>query len=70
MRKHGNAKKYTARVLAVGHECDVAMLTVDDDAFWTDDVEALEVEGLPDMQEEVTVVGFPQVGIKSRRHVQ
>ncbi|KXZ44328.1 hypothetical protein GPECTOR_69g421 [Gonium pectorale] len=32
LRKNGSARKFSARVLAVGHECDVAMLTVDDDA--------------------------------------
>ncbi|GLI64114.1 hypothetical protein VaNZ11_007289 [Volvox africanus] len=64
LRKHGNARKYPARVLAVGHECDIAMLTVDDNEFWEEDggVEALEVGGLPPMQESVTVVGFPQGG--------
>jgi hypothetical protein len=29
LRKHGNARKFPARVVAVGHECDIAMLTVD-----------------------------------------
>ncbi|EFJ52282.1 trypsin family [Volvox carteri f. nagariensis] len=64
LRKHGNARKYPARVLAVGHECDIAMLTVDDDEFWEGNggVEALQVGGLPPMQESVTVVGFPQGG--------
>lgn len=112
MRKHGSATKYSARVVAVGHEvrrrrpgwphvrrwpgwgclstevdrsqqshtrrrsahhsnafrtqrilnnnpitqsitllkqCDVAMLTVDDDDFWGD-VHALDIDGLPPMQ--------------------
>ncbi|GLC63300.1 hypothetical protein PLESTF_000021700 [Pleodorina starrii] len=64
LRKHGNARKFPARVLAVGHECDIAMLTVDDNEFWEGNggVEALEVGGLPPMQESVTVVGFPQGG--------
>ncbi len=31
LRKHGNARKFPARVLAVGHECDIAMLTVDNE---------------------------------------
>ncbi len=31
LRKHGNAKKFPAKVLAVGHECDIAMLTVEND---------------------------------------
>lgn len=26
-------------------QCDIAMLTVDDDAFWTDDVQGLQVHG-------------------------
>ena len=29
LRKHGNARKFPARVVAVGHECDIALLTVD-----------------------------------------
>ncbi|XP_026193786.1 protease Do-like 9 [Cyclospora cayetanensis] len=36
VRKHGSPVKFPARVLAVAHECDLALLTVDDDAFWTD----------------------------------
>ena len=27
MRKHGDAKKYNAHVILVGHECDIAMVT-------------------------------------------
>ena len=27
MRKHGDSTKYLARVLAVAHECDLALLT-------------------------------------------
>eukprot|EP00877_Chromochloris_zofingiensis_P007489 jgi/Chrzof1/2994/Cz12g07110.t1 len=61
VRKHGSAQKFNARVLAVGHECDIAMLTVDDDEFWRD-VQPLEINGLPAMQESVMVVGFPQGG--------
>lgn len=61
LRKHGNAKKFNAKILAVGHECDIAMLTVEDDEFW-EGVEALEIDGLPPMQESVTVVGFPTGG--------
>lgn len=61
IRKHGSAQRYTARVLAVGHECDIAMLTVDDDEFWADMV-PLEINGLPAMQESVMVVGFPTGG--------
>ena len=66
MRKHGSARKVTARVVAVGHDCDVAMLTVDDDEFW----EGLFSEKClhlgnadsttaPALQDHVTVVGYP-----------
>jgi hypothetical protein len=41
-------------------QCDIAMLTVDDEEFWTGDVKALELGPLPAMQESVTVVGYPQ----------
>lgn len=40
-------------------QCDIAMLTVDDDEFWEEDVQPLEINGLPAMQESVMVVGFP-----------
>lgn len=42
-------------------QCDIAMLTVDDDEFW-EDVQPLEINGLPAMQESVMVVGFPTGG--------
>lgn len=37
------------------------MLTVEDDEFW-EGVEALEIDGLPRMQDSVCVIGFPQGG--------
>ena len=66
MRKHGSAQKFAARVLATGHECDLAVLTVDDDAFWGT-VEPLSMGGLPAMQEvrepgRTGGVGFGLVG--------
>ena len=42
-------------------QCDIAMLTVDDDEFW-EDVAPLKINGLPAMQESVMVVGFPTGG--------
>lgn len=34
VKRRGDDRKFLARVLAVGTECDIALLTVDDDAFW------------------------------------
>ena len=45
-------------MLAVGTECDIALLTVSDDAFW-EDVEPLQMGALPRLQDAVAVVGYP-----------
>lgn len=61
VRKHGEASKFTATVVGVSHECDLAMLAVEDDAFW-EDVKPLPLGGIPELQEAVTVVGYPTGG--------
>ena len=42
----------------MGMECDIAMLTVDDEEFWGQ-LEPVTFDGLPALQDQVTVVGFP-----------
>lgn len=61
VRKHGDAKKHTARVLAVSHAADLALLTVDDRLFFKG-ITALQLGNLPEIQQEVTVYGFPEGG--------
>jgi S1-C subfamily serine protease len=61
VRKHGDAKKYTAHLICIGHECDIAMLGVEDDQFWNG-VEALEFGSVPQLEEDVVCVGFPTGG--------
>jgi S1-C subfamily serine protease len=61
VRKHGEAVKFTAKVAAVSHECDLALLTVEDDAFW-EGLEALPLGEIPQLQDAVTVVGYPTGG--------
>uniref|UniRef100_A0ACD5ZRG7 Uncharacterized protein n=1 Tax=Avena sativa TaxID=4498 RepID=A0ACD5ZRG7_AVESA len=58
LKKRGSDTKYLATVLAIGNECDMAMLTVDDDEFWKG-VSPLEFGSLPALQDAVTVVGYP-----------
>ncbi|XP_044962407.1 protease Do-like 9 [Hordeum vulgare subsp. vulgare] len=58
LKKRGSDTKYLATVLAIGNECDIAMLTVDDDEFWKG-VLPLEFGLLPALQDAVTVVGYP-----------
>eukprot|EP00878_Enallax_costatus_P009462 GHUV01009887.1.p1 GENE.GHUV01009887.1~~GHUV01009887.1.p1 ORF type:complete len:535 (+),score=127.38 GHUV01009887.1:151-1755(+) len=58
VKRRGSDKKYVASVLAVGTECDIAMLTVEDDSFWSG-VEPVVFGSLPQLQDAVTVVGYP-----------
>jgi len=61
VRKHGFAEKYVARMVGVCHQCDLAVLTVQDAGFWVG-VEALEFGDIPNLQEAVTVIGYPTGG--------
>lgn len=58
LKKRGSDTKYLATVLSIGTECDIAMLTVNDDEFW-EGVSPLEFGDLPALQDAVTVVGYP-----------
>ncbi|XP_014506067.1 protease Do-like 9 [Vigna radiata var. radiata] len=58
LKKRGSDTKYLATVLAIGTECDIAMLTVDDDEFWQG-MSPVEFGELPALQDAVTVVGYP-----------
>lgn len=61
VRKHGDAKKYNAHIIHVAHECDVAMVGVDDEKFW-EGLDPLEFGDIPLLEEDVVVVGFPTGG--------
>ncbi|CDJ46723.1 hypothetical protein EBH_0029460 [Eimeria brunetti] len=61
LRKHGSPIKFPARVLAVAHECDLAVLTVDNDEFW-EDTQGLLFGEIPALQDGVIVLGYPRGG--------
>ncbi|KAK9830697.1 hypothetical protein WJX74_002951 [Apatococcus lobatus] len=58
VRRRGSDTKYMAKVLAVGAECDIAMLTVADKAFW-ENATPVVFGQLPRLQEAVSVIGYP-----------
>ncbi|XP_044501173.1 protease Do-like 9 isoform X2 [Mangifera indica] len=58
LKKRGSDRKYLATVLSIGIECDIAILTVNDDEFW-EGVSPVEFGDLPALQDAVTVVGYP-----------
>jgi S1-C subfamily serine protease len=61
VRRSGDSEKYEARVAYVSHEADLALLTVDDEAFWSG-IPAMPTGSLPPLQSEVVVYGFPEGG--------
>lgn len=60
VRRNGQAKKWIAKVLHVSHDADLAVLTVEDSAFFT--ASYLEFGGLPELQSDVFVYGYPKGG--------
>ncbi len=63
VRRAGEARKYTAEVQIVGHECDLAVLTVEDKFFFSG-VEPIEIGDLAEVNDTVAVFGFPKGGDK------
>jgi S1-C subfamily serine protease len=59
----GQAKKYVARLEIVGHECDLAMLRVDDEAFF-EGTKPVDIGELPKIRDKVAVYGFPAGGAR------
>ena len=61
LRKENVANRYVARVVFVAHDCDLAMLTVDDPSFF-EGTRALELAGIPAVNSTVSTYGFPVGG--------
>jgi S1-C subfamily serine protease len=61
VKRAGHAKKYMAKVEAVAHECDLAILTVADQAFFAD-TEPIGIGELAKIRDKVAVYGFPTGG--------
>ncbi len=56
--KEGDPKPYLARVLFIAHDCDLALLTVDDPNFFKGTT-ALTFGGIPAIESTVSVYGYP-----------
>lgn len=57
VRKRSGDIRYEARVLSIGRECDIALLTVDDDAFWHN-IQPITFGVMPQLQVMVGTVLF------------
>lgn len=60
-KPHGE-EKYVANVLCIGHTCDLAVLEITDKDFWKQLVPLGITQGLPKLQDAVSVVGYPTGG--------
>jgi S1-C subfamily serine protease len=58
VRKSNDHFQYEARLLAISHQVDIAILTVEDDQFWLN-TDAITMGDMCRMQHTVSVVGFP-----------
>jgi S1-C subfamily serine protease len=56
--KEGDPKPYPARILHVAHDCDLALLTVDNPEFFKNTT-ALEFGDIPAIESTVSVYGYP-----------
>jgi len=63
VKKNADPKKYIAKVVAVGHDCDLALLEVEDKHFF-DGITPMVFGDLPKQQDNVTVIGYPKGGGK------
>jgi len=61
VRLHGNSRKYPAKVIAISHEADLALLMVEDSTFF-EGIKPLKIGRLPEIEQEVIVCGFPEGG--------
>jgi len=58
VEKEGDPRKYIAQVEHVAHDCDLALIRVEDAAFFKG-TKPLEVGGIPELESTVSVFGYP-----------
>lgn len=61
VQKISDPAKVVARVAAICHDSDLALLAVDDSSFF-DDIPSASIGELPNLRDKVSVVGFPVGG--------
>jgi len=61
VERYGQRKRYIAKVLFVSHQADLALLEVEDEAFFKG-VVPLQFGELPNIEQKIVVYGYPMGG--------
>lgn len=61
--KEGDPSPYLAKVLHIAHDCDLALLSVENPAFFKD-TSPLEFGGIPEIESVVSAYGYPLGGTR------
>jgi S1-C subfamily serine protease len=61
VQRYGQRKRYIAKVYAVSHQADLALLKVEDKAFF-EGVKPLTFGSLPSVEQKIVVYGYPMGG--------
>lgn len=64
VQRDGDTRRFPARVAFVAHDCDLALLTVDDPAFFEGTRPIQFGDALPKLNDEVIALGFPMGGTR------
>eukprot|EP01083_Nonionella_stella_P198194 727889_1 len=62
------SKKYNAKIKYIGHDCDLAILQIDDTKFWNNKKNKQPLKPIqfinitPSLQDTITVLGYPKGG--------
>jgi len=62
VQKDNDARRFQAEVAFVGHDCDLAVLSVKDESFFEGTAELGVADSLPGLDDVVTVLGYPLGG--------
>ncbi len=61
VQRYDITKRYIAKVIAVSHELDLALITTEDKSFFKG-IKPLKIGKLPDIEQKVVVLGYPMGG--------
>jgi len=62
VKKDGNPRRFAAHVKFAGHDCDLALVDVDDPTFFDDTEPVTFASALPRLSDTVSVIGYPMGG--------